>query len=80
PTFVLFGWLSDKVGRKWIMMAGLFIGAVGYHAMFNVLLNAGNPALAQAMQTTPVGVAADHGRLQPEIAGAAAGVGMHADG
>src|SRR5690606_1815721 len=40
PTFVLFGWLSDRIGRKWLMMAGLFASAVGYHAMFGALLNA----------------------------------------
>jgi MFS family permease len=59
PGFVLFGWLSDRIGRKWIMMAGLFIAAVGYHAMFGALLKAGNPALAEVMQTTPVRIHAD---------------------
>ncbi|WP_306882496.1 MFS transporter [Variovorax boronicumulans] len=59
PTFVLFGWLSDRIGRKWIMMAGLFLAAVSYHAMFGALLNAGNPALAEAMKTTPVRIHAD---------------------
>ena len=79
PTFVLFGWLSDKVGRKWIMMAGLFIGAMGYHAMFNVLLNAGNPALAQAMQTTPVRVHADTTGGACDFGLQAAMIGSHAD-
>lgn len=59
PSFVLFGWLSDRIGRKWIMMAGLFVAALGYHAMFDVLLKAGNPALVQAMQAHPVRVLAD---------------------
>lgn len=59
PTFVLFAWLSDKIGRKWIMMTGLFVAALGYHAMFGALLKAGNPELAQVMQTTPVRIHAD---------------------
>lgn len=59
PTFVLFGWLSDKIGHKWIMMTGLFVAALGYHAMFDVLLKAGNPALARALQNTPLLVHAD---------------------
>ncbi|PND32039.1 MFS transporter [Achromobacter pulmonis] len=79
PTFVLFGWLSDRIGRKWIMMAGLFIAAIGYHAMFDVLLKAGNPALAQAMQTTPVRVHADVGGGACDFGLQAAMVGSHAD-
>lgn len=79
PTFVLFGWLSDKIGRKWIMMAGLFIGALGYHAMFDVLLAAGNPALAQAMQTTPVRVHADTRGGACDFGLQAAMIGSHAD-
>ncbi|WP_028603448.1 MFS transporter [Ottowia thiooxydans] len=59
PTFVLFAWLSDKIGRKWIMMTGLFVAALGYHAMFGALLKAGNPELAQVMQSTPVRIHAD---------------------
>lgn len=59
PSFVLIPWLSDRIGRKWIMIAGLFIAAGGYHAMFGALLKAGNPELAQVMQTTPVRIHAD---------------------
>ena len=59
PSFVLIPWLSDRIGRKWIMVAGLFIAAGGYHAMFGALLKAGNPELAQVMQTTPVRIHAD---------------------
>ena len=59
PTFVLFGWLSDRIGRKWLMMAGLFAAALGYHPMFDALLKAGNPALAEVMQATPVRLHAD---------------------
>lgn len=59
PSFVLFGWLSDRIGRKWIMMAGLVLAALGYHALFGALLKAGNPVLAQAMQAAPVRIHAD---------------------
>ncbi|MBB1596161.1 MFS transporter [Achromobacter sp. UMC46] len=79
PTFVLFGWLSDRIGRKWIMMAGLFIAAIGYHSMFEVLLKAGNPALAQAMQSTPVRVHADTSGGACDFGLQAAMIGSHAD-
>jgi MFS family permease len=35
PFFVLFGWLSDKIGRKWIMMAGMLLGILLYRPIFN---------------------------------------------
>ena len=79
PCFVLFGWLSDKIGRKWIMMAGLFVAALGYHAMFDVLLKAGNPALARALVSTPVLVHADTSGGACEFSAPAALIGAHPD-
>jgi MFS family permease len=38
PFFLFFGWLSDKVGRKWIMMAGLLLGILTYRPIFNTFL------------------------------------------
>jgi MFS family permease len=38
PFFVFFGWLSDKIGRKWIMMAGLMLGILTYRPIFNLFL------------------------------------------
>ena len=38
PFFVFFGWLSDKVGRKWIMMAGMLLGVILYRPIFNTFL------------------------------------------
>ena len=44
--FVLFGWLSDKIGRKPIIMAGLLLAILTYFPLFKALTWAGNPALA----------------------------------
>lgn len=38
PFFVFFGWLSDKIGRKWIMMAGMLLGVLTYRPIFNTFL------------------------------------------
>ncbi|MBD0414591.1 MFS transporter [Oryzicola mucosus] len=48
--FVFFGWLSDKIGRKPIIMAGLALAIVTYFPLFKALTWAANPALAQAQQ------------------------------
>ncbi len=45
PFFVLFGWLSDKFGRKWIMMAGMLLGILTYRPIFNTLLEDTNVAV-----------------------------------
>ena len=39
PFFIFWGWLSDKIGRKWIMMAGLLLGILTYRPIFNTFLN-----------------------------------------
>ncbi|ENR62004.1 hypothetical protein C028_02339 [Brucella abortus 63/168] len=59
--FVIFGWLSDKIGRKPIIMAGLILAAVTYFPLFKALTNAANPALAQAEQTVKATVTAAPG-------------------
>ncbi|MBS1632966.1 MAG: MFS transporter [Bacteroidetes bacterium] len=38
PFFLFFGWLSDRIGRKWIMMAGLLLGILLYRPIFSTLL------------------------------------------
>ncbi len=38
PFFVVFGWLSDKVGRKWIMLTGMLLGVVFYRPIFSTML------------------------------------------
>jgi MFS family permease len=42
PFFLFFGWLSDKVGRKWIMLTGMFLGVVFYRPIFNTFLKTTN--------------------------------------
>ncbi|MFC4624774.1 MFS transporter [Daeguia caeni] len=59
--FVFFGWLSDKIGRKPIIMAGLILAAVTYFPLFKALTSAANPALAQAEQTIRATVTAAPG-------------------
>jgi MFS family permease len=39
PFFVFWGWLSDRIGRKWIMMAGMLLGVILYRPIFSVFLN-----------------------------------------
>jgi MFS family permease len=53
PFFIFFGWLSDKIGRKPIIMAGCALAALTYFPLFNALTEAANPALAQAQRSAP---------------------------
>jgi MFS family permease len=59
--FVVFGWLSDKIGRKPIIMAGLALAIVTYFPLFKALTWAANPALATAQQNTRATVTAAPG-------------------
>ncbi|QXC50187.1 MHS family MFS transporter [Agrobacterium salinitolerans] len=59
--FVIFGWLSDKVGRKPIIMAGLILAMLTYFPLFKALTWAGNPALAEAQSTVRATVTAAPG-------------------
>ena len=56
PFFVFFGWLSDKIGRKPIIMTGCALAALTYFPAFHMLTAAANPALAQAQVSAPVSV------------------------
>lgn len=59
PFFVVFGWLSDKIGRKPIIMAGCLLAVLTYFPLFRALTAAANPALARAQAAAPVTVAAN---------------------
>ncbi len=56
PFFIFFGWLSDKIGRKPIILSGCALAAVTFFPAFHALTEAANPALAQAQATAPVSV------------------------
>jgi len=58
PFFVFFGWLSDKVGRKPIILAGCLLAVLTYFPLFQALTNAVNPQLEQALEKSPVVVTA----------------------
>ncbi len=59
PLYVLFAWLSDRVGRKWVMWFGMTLALIAFFPGFQALTLAANPALAEAQRTTPVVVVAD---------------------
>src|SRR5438045_633697 len=57
PFFIVFGWLSDKIGRLKIILAGCLIAAVTYFPLFQALTHYVNPALEEFSQNTPIIVA-----------------------
>jgi len=59
PFFVVFGSLSDRVGRKPIIMAGLLLACLSYFPIFKALTAAANPDLAQAQAAARIVVQAD---------------------
>ncbi len=59
PFFIVFGTLSDKIGRKPIIMAGCLIAALSYFPLFRALTEAANPDLAKAQAASKVVVTAD---------------------
>ena len=62
PCFILFGWLSDKIGRKPIMLAGFALAVVTYFPIFQGITHFANPKLEHALATAPVTVTADPSR------------------
>ena len=59
PFFVVFGALSDRIGRKRIIMAGCALAAVTYFPLFRAITHYANPALERAQREAPVVVVAD---------------------
>src|SRR5487761_2266410 len=59
PCFILFGWLSDKIGRKPIMLAGFALAVITYFPIFQGITHYANPKLEHALSAAPVVVTAD---------------------
>ncbi|AND70399.1 major facilitator transporter [Dyella thiooxydans] len=59
PFFVVFGWLSDRVGRKPVVLAGCLLAALTYFPIFKALTHYGNPAIEAASTSAPIRVTAD---------------------
>jgi MFS family permease len=59
PAFIFFGWLSDKIGRKPIIMTGCLLAMLTYFPLFGALTRYANPALYAAQSSTPVTVVSD---------------------
>jgi Sugar (and other) transporter len=57
--FIVFGWLSDKIGRKPIILAGCLIAALTFFPIFRMISTNANPALEKAIESTKVEVVAD---------------------
>src|SRR5262245_41233963 len=57
PFFIVFGSLSDRIGRKWIILAGCLIAAVTYKPLFKALTHSVNQAVEQEAASTPTIVA-----------------------
>jgi MFS family permease len=59
PGFIFFGWLSDKIGRKPIILTGCLLALLTYFPLFGALTRYANPALYAAQASAPVTVIAD---------------------
>jgi MFS family permease len=59
PFFIVFGWLSDKVGRKPILLAGCLIAAITYFPLFHMIAKTANPNLLAATENVKIQLTAD---------------------
>jgi MFS family permease len=59
PFFILFGWLSDKIGRKPILLAGCLIAAITYFPLFGSIAEKANPKLIAATEQVKINLTAD---------------------
>jgi MFS family permease len=61
--FVFFGWLSDRIGRKRIMLLGFFLAAATYFPIYHAMTHYGNPGLEAFVARTPVALTASDCRV-----------------
>ena len=61
PFFVFFGWLSDRIGRLKIILAGCLIAALTFFPLFKGLTHYVNPALEEFQKRTPISITVDQG-------------------
>ena len=61
--FIFFGWLSDQIGRKKIMMAGCLLGALSYFPLYKAMTHAANPSLERFTAATQISVTATDCRV-----------------
>lgn len=65
PFYVLFGWLSDRLGRKWIIMAGFIVGILTFMPIFTAITHYANPRLERAAATAPVTLVSSECKFRP---------------
>lgn len=59
PLYVIIGWLSDKIGRRYLALGGLALAVVTFFPLFHMMTKAANPALDAAQVSSPIVVHAD---------------------
>jgi len=67
PFFIFFGWLSDKIGRKWIIMAGCFVAVVSYIPIYNGMISAAGYS-SEFISTSSAVVSAKVASMKAEVA------------
>jgi MFS family permease len=59
PLYVIIGWLSDKIGRRYLALGGLALAVITFFPLFHMMTKAANPALDAAQVSSPIVVHAD---------------------
>jgi MFS family permease len=67
PLYVFFGWLSDRVGRKPVMLGGMLLALALYFPGSHLIASSVNPALVEAQRASPVVVATDPARCSAQF-------------